>query len=50
MGTTLSPIGMIATAMLRSQRSRRGSQASGSADDDREELGVANMSYFKPGR
>lgn len=51
-GTTLSPIGMIAASALKSKRvrSRRGSQASGSNDEGKEEVGVANASYFKPGQ
>ncbi|KIJ52331.1 hypothetical protein M422DRAFT_222838 [Sphaerobolus stellatus SS14] len=44
-GTTLSPIGMIAHTAL---RNRVRSQAN-SLDGEAEELGVANASYFRPG-
>ncbi|KAF8589368.1 hypothetical protein K439DRAFT_1628805 [Ramaria rubella] len=52
-GTALSPIGLIATSALSKNRHRRrGSTTSASADggrDERDEVGVANASYFRPG-
>ncbi|KAF8508106.1 hypothetical protein BU17DRAFT_70933 [Hysterangium stoloniferum] len=50
-GTTLSPIGLLASTALRSggrRASRRGSTTSLSADGNKE-VGLANPSYFLPG-
>lgn len=46
-GTTLSPIGLIASSALRKGR-KGGSTGSASVDGDRD-IGVANASYFRPG-
>ncbi|KAF8522542.1 hypothetical protein JB92DRAFT_2887791 [Gautieria morchelliformis] len=47
-GTALSPIGLIASSALRKKRGK-GSAASASVDGDRDDVGVANASYFRPG-